>query len=485
MMRLELLELFRDRATRWVLLTMFVAIAIALAHGAHHYRHQLGAVEASMSAAQHHRVQAREQAAMLNRDPAADVPYWKDPRDVAGYATFQMMSYATKPPLPLAVLNIGQSDLYPYYFALNIDSREKAAGSHEIYNPDHLQAGHFDVAFVAIFLLPLALIALAHGVGARERHSSMHALVLVATARPWLAWLRRMAWRALALWNVLALTLIAAMILQVIPGWPWSELVQFLGLALLYLCFWGAAIAALSFASRTPASSALNSLGVWMALLIAVPAIASFAAHSFAPVPPRAAFVQASRDATDEINRERLDLLEKYFIDHPQYSPADPDLDRLPFTITRIVTVQELERRTAGVAARYEDALSRQERLVDTLAPLSPGLWLQNALNRLSGADLERQRNFAAQTGAYHRKLRDFFYPRILALTKQQDYRICVDCPAATRSADHLDFPQYSYAPFRSAVLASNSGATGLIALLLSSIALLFCAARNSLRVEN
>jgi hypothetical protein len=212
---------------------------------------------------------------------------------------------------------------------------------------------------------------------------------------------------------------------------------------------------------------------VWIALLVVVPAVANFAARRFEPVPPRAAFVQAMRDATDAINRERLSLLENYFVDHPEFAPADQDVSRLPFTITRIVTVKELERRVAQVEARYATALDAQQRLLARFEMISPGLWLQGALNRLSGTDLERQRDFLRQVDGYHAALRNFFHPRILALANGPEYRVCVDCPGATRALDHFDFPRYRYTQFRTPWLSAPGAVAGLFAVLATCAALL------------
>lgn len=474
MIRLEWKEFVRERGAWWILAALAIAALIALAHGVSHYRMQAGAVVATQEQAQRALAQARAKAQGLDAAPAANVPYWLDPRDVGGFANFQLVTFATKPPLALAVLNIGQSDLYPSYVQLNTDAKDKALGSHEIYNPHHLAVGPFDFAFVVIFLAPLVLIALGATVASREREQGMHSLVAVAARLPWCVYVRRLAMRALAVWAVLTALVLLATLTGAIPGGPWLDVFAFVGLVGLYLAFWTAVVIALGLTAESPSQSALRLFSVWIALLVVVPAIANFSARRIAPVPPRAEFVQAMRDATDAINRERLSLLENYFVDHPEFTPADGDFNRLPFTITRIVTVQELEQRVADVEARYAAALDAQHALLGRFELISPGLWLQSALNRLSGTDLERQRDFVRQVDAYHAALREFFHPRILALANKTDYRVCGDCPGATRTLDHLDFPQYQYRPFRAPVMSASGAAPGFGALSLAAVILAF-----------
>jgi ABC-2 type transport system permease protein len=473
MIILEWKEFVRERGTWWIFAALVIASAIALGHGVSHYRKQAGAIASAHEQARVALEKARIKAEQLDADPAANVPYWLDPRDVGGFANYQLITFATKPPLPLAVLNIGQSDLYPSYVQLNTDAKDKALGTQEIYNPHHLLAGPFDFAFVVIFLAPLALVALGSTVASRDREQGTHALLAVATRVPWTVYARRLAMRALAIWLVLAGSVVIATLLGAVPGRPWLEVTIFVALVALYLAFWTGVIAAIGFSAESAAQSALRLFSVWIALLVVVPAVANFAVRRVEPVPPRAAFVQAMRDATDAISRERMSLLESYFVDHPEFAPADKDFNRLPFTITRIVTVQELERRVEQVEARYTTALDAQQRLLAHFELVSPGLWLQSALNRLSGTDLERQRDFLRQIGAYHAALREFFHPRILALSNQTEYRVCVDCPSATRTLDHFDFPQYRYTPFRTPMLAAPSAVEGLGALLAACLALL------------
>ncbi len=464
MIALEWKEFVRERGTWWILGALLLASVIALAQGVSHYRRQAAAIEAAHVQADRLLAKSRARADELNASPGANVPYWLDPRDIGGFANSQLVTFATKPPVALAALNVGQSDLYPSYVRLNTEAKDKGVGAQEIYNPHQLLAGPFDLAFVVIFLGPLGLIALGATVGSRDREQGTHALLTIAARAPWSVYARRIAIRALAVWVIIAASVLATIAVGVIPNQPWADVGIFLALAALYLIFWVAVIAAIGFTAESAGESALRLFCVWIALLVVVPAVANFAARRFEPVPPRAVFVQAMRDATDAINRERLSLLENYFVDRPEFAPADQDVSRLPFTITRIVTVKELERRVAQVEARYATALDAQQRLLARFEMISPGLWLQGAFNRLSGTDLERHRDFLRQVDTYHTALRDFFHPRILSLTKQQN---------ATRTLDHFEFPRYRYTEFRTPVLRAPGAVAGLCAVIIACAALL------------
>ncbi len=69
------------------------------------------------------------------------------------------MTHAVKPPLPLGVLALGQSDLYPSHIRIDFNSIFPDA-AYDPGNPHELKLGAFDLTFVLIYLAPLALIAL-------------------------------------------------------------------------------------------------------------------------------------------------------------------------------------------------------------------------------------------------------------------------------------------------------------------------------------
>ena len=75
---------------------------------------------------------------------------FQDPRSAGAIGGTTAAPYVAMPPAPMATLAIGQSDLYPYYFKLNLRSKQAILANDEIENPTNLLAGRFDLAFVLI-----------------------------------------------------------------------------------------------------------------------------------------------------------------------------------------------------------------------------------------------------------------------------------------------------------------------------------------------
>lgn len=82
-------------------------------------------------------------------------------------------------PGPLTALAIGQSDLLPYYYDVNIYTNESSFQQNgEVENPLNLMVGRFDLAFAVIYLLPLLVLALSSNVLSEEREQGTLALTL-------------------------------------------------------------------------------------------------------------------------------------------------------------------------------------------------------------------------------------------------------------------------------------------------------------------
>ncbi len=76
--------------------------------------------------------------------------WWSSSTDLRGFLWYHVVSYAVKPPAPLAFLAIGQSDLYPYLLKVDTGARAGFTTTYETANRRKLLLGPFDLAFVII-----------------------------------------------------------------------------------------------------------------------------------------------------------------------------------------------------------------------------------------------------------------------------------------------------------------------------------------------
>src|SRR5262249_12371223 len=94
---------------------------------------------------------------------------FSNPANPAAVAGGLAGRYVLIPNAPLAPLAIGQSDMSPDYYAITYRSKVQFMYDTEIENPWNLLSGHFDLAFVIVFLLPLMVCATSYNLLSGER----------------------------------------------------------------------------------------------------------------------------------------------------------------------------------------------------------------------------------------------------------------------------------------------------------------------------
>jgi hypothetical protein len=227
--------LLRDAGARLILVGWILLLAYAGFLG-------VGTVEA-LRADQARFVEAATQERTAERERMLAVESGAAPADpYVGFPSI-LRSPVVMPVSPLAALDVGVLDRSNLSLRVSLFSGpQQAAKGRELQSPLLLAAGRFDLGFVAVVLLPLALIALLFAQPGDDRGESRLPLLAAQGALSAL-YLRRYLVRALALLLPLALVsaltiLAAGATLELLSGWLiW--LLPVLGWAL----FWGGACA--------------------------------------------------------------------------------------------------------------------------------------------------------------------------------------------------------------------------------------------------
>lgn len=415
--RWEVRALRRDVSFWIAVVFAVVALAYAVSNG-HAWLDYLQGLRVSAAQVEADLVaKSRAQAAELDLKPNPLIIPTRDPRNPYGYAHFQMQHSIVLPATPLAALTTGQSDLLPQTLPLTPGAPPSLLGSAEPENPTRLLIGPFDAAFVVVSLAPLLAMALTFGLLAGERERGTLALLLAQpiTLRTFVA--GRLLPRLLLGLGLLALLAVAFL---AVSGARFGAVLPRLGLwfavALAYGAFWFALCLAVATRRGTAATHALVLAGLWLALVVLVPAGINLAVKTLHPVPSRIEQILVMRQATDEISAQTSKLLAAYYEDHPEFAPQPGAATE--YSEVRFITNEKLDHALAPVLARYETQLARQQALVEKLQFLSPALLAQAAFADAAGTGLARHREFLRQAAAHHAELRAFFNPRILRKEK-------------------------------------------------------------------
>lgn len=303
---------------------------------------------------------------------------------------------ATLPPSSLNDFAIGHADLHPASAEVspwrNVSS---VFGRYQFDNPTMLASSTFDVAFVIVFLLPIAMIAMSFDVISSERQRGSLAMVLVSPVS-----LQRVVWTRLAfrngvLWLAAAAAMLVLALLNDTGGDRFARFGLWLGASFAYGLSWFAIIGLCVAYFRSAVATAGALLGTWVLFSVVLPATVSTIAESAFPTPSRLAYLSDIREAQGETNRNLADLTAGFLMDHPDLTVGD---DNIPAYMRAAFLSNEAAREsTRPVMERYDAARQGRARTVSWAQFLSPSIITHRVLLLAAGGDLERQHAYQSQ----------------------------------------------------------------------------------------
>lgn len=415
----DLRSQLRERGTILLLAVALLLALFGLYEGQRFERQSRAAVQAAST----QEVQARAIATTLAQRYFAqpDAPefavlqWWRTPVDIRGYAFREHVGFAAKPQVAGAALAVGQADLLPSYVRVRAESMESARTALEIEHPALLAVGRFDLMFFVVYLWPLILLALTTSVLTQDRESLRLRALQLQGVKPGRMLDAQVTARVLAASGLLiAACALAALLSAAIPATldGLAALARWSGVVLLYSLFWAAVAIVVCAACGNRMNAAFAGFGAWLVLSILIPGALTAAVQAGAPVPQRERYVQAMRDAGDQVAANKLASLARFYDTHPGWKPAGA-LDKVPAAVSRLQRAQELERVMAGVDREFQQAAERRQRLFDRLQGLSPVTLAYQSLTALAGNDGARHQRFMDEVQAHQQALRDHFQQAI------------------------------------------------------------------------
>lgn len=485
----DLRSQLRERGTIALVLVALALAGFGLFEGARFEREQRRAVADAAAQELTARAEANALAKRYFADPAAPefkaLQWYKTPVDVRGYAFRAHVGFAGKPEVPGAALAIGQADLLPAYVRVRAESMELARTALEIEHPGRLAVGRFDLMFFVVYLWPLILLALCTSVLTQDRESHRLRALQLQGVRLGRMLAAQVTARALSASLVLVLAVgIAALAAGVIPadGAGVAALASWAGVVLLYSMFWAAVTIVICAVCGNRMTAAFAGFGAWLMLAVLLPGAMTAAIQMGAPVPVRERYVQALRDAGDQVNADKLGSLARFYDSHPEWKPSVTPLSKVSSSVSRLQRAQELERIMAGVDRQFEQARMRQQALFEQAIVFSPVTLVYQTLSGIAGNDGARHQLFMAEVQRHQVRLRDYFQ-RVIQLAALGDER--KPCPAACLGGyGFRDFDQVPRFSASTALAQAPGGPPQLTALPIWIAALLALAAGLMMRIR-
>ncbi|MFN3303640.1 MAG: DUF3526 domain-containing protein, partial [Roseateles sp.] len=311
-------------------------------------------------------------------------------------------------PAPAAFLALGLRDATPYVLRVRALALQSQLHEGETYNPELALAGRFDLAFVAVYLLPLFLIALLYDLVSSERAAGRLGMLLALPGAGRPLWLRRAGLRAgLAALCVLLPVLAGG----VVSGMPAAALAAVVLALLAYIACWTGLALWVGLRGGSSVANATALMGCWALLTLVLPTLGNAALSRAVPVQQGVNLMLAQRQAVHgawDLSRE--ETLARFFRSHPQWQDTAP----LPagFHWKWYYAFQQLgDEAVAPQVAAYRQALQARQQATEALGLALPGVGLQAVLHRIAGTDLLAQLAYQDAITAFHTRLREQLYP--------------------------------------------------------------------------
>ncbi|GAB3885069.1 DUF3526 domain-containing protein [Spirosoma agri] len=314
---------------------------------------------------------------------------------------------------PLTGLSIGQRDVNAAVQSVTIRALEGQKYDADLTNPANLLLGNVDFSFVLIYLFPLLIIAFTYSIISDEKENGTWSMVAVQSQHLFCFVGQLFAIRLAVLLAVLLI--ISGLAISVLDIPLDSAFMLFLATSVGYMLFWFSVCFWVTSLQRSSSTNAMLLLGIWLALLIVLPAALNNYLMARYPVPEAQATTLAQRKGYHEKwDMDKTATVEKFYAHYPQFRQIPAVA--MPTDWRWYYAMQQLgDDESAVQAGELKQKLQQREASSRAIARFIPTLHTQLQLSELARSGLGNQLRFLEYTTRFHEKMRLYFYPKIFA----------------------------------------------------------------------
>ena len=323
------------------------------------------------------------------------------------YASFH---FVYNEPSAFAFAALGKREGEPWKHRIRTLALEGQIYERDAGNPVLALVGNFDFAFFGGIVVPLLLIVLLHDLKSQERENRRLNLLVANSGSASSPFRMRAILVSLLVALASGVPLVIGALWSNTPATVLSAAVLALALNIglwAYLCY--------AVANREHASSNLlgQLLGFWLALVIVIPTIGRIAIEYFVPVPSGASIQMTQREAVNDAWDLPKEVTMQAFVErHPQWASYS-DINQ-PFEWKWYFAFQQVGDQTAEpLSLAYDQGRLARDRYGWLVAALSPPVLFERIYQALADTDMRAQLDYEADVRRFHKKLRDYYYPRL------------------------------------------------------------------------
>lgn len=353
---------------------------------------------------------------------------FKEEEDI-GRVHYYLRQPTAHRPRPEAALSLGQRDLHSYHQNVWLRSLYTNLFDAGFENPSRSVAGHFDLAFVLVYLLPLVIIASTHDLLAKETEGRTLPLLWASGSFLSTLFLFKLGTRCLLTSGLLTAIVTASLLwvgasVAVLPAW--------LAVVLGYNLFWfGLAALVVSLAWKAARSAGLL-LAVWTLLTIVSPAFLNLLLPRQATQSGAALTIRCRQVVNHGWDSEKaLARLEaqKRFAGY-----ADAPLEGEKFSWSWYYAMHDAgDQAVEAQAHEYFESLRAKDERAFAYSLVAPPVRAQLLLDRLAATDLGAHLGYYQHVIEARKAMQKVSLPRVFSeekLTKDELFRLHDQLPA-------------------------------------------------------
>ncbi|MFT4019467.1 MAG: DUF3526 domain-containing protein [Agriterribacter sp.] len=354
---------------------------------------------------------------------------------------------AGKMPSGAAVFNIGQADIFPYYYTIKNESFfMQLFKQGEIANPLRSLAGHFDISFWIVYLLPLLVVILCFNTLSAQYDNGNWKLIgsQGISARQWV--LSKCLLVGLLVSAMVTVIFIIGLALnyRAFKQAPVAGDFLFLLITVVYLAFWLAVVYAINAYTKNTSSAALAGGIAWIAFCFIIPTLVTSIAEKTIPVDNTLVSRMSRRPQGSKFDDTTFakQTITQLGILRPQYKQTTLRPQSPAFVFATYMSYHELMDDTNRIAVNdYFKRIEQRQQVTNTTTLINPAAGIDGMFAHLAANDAQANHDFIWQAKALHQGLHDAYFPSLFFEKRLTEN-------------DYERFPLFSYKP---AAISANS----------------------------
>lgn len=326
---------------------------------------------------------------------------------------------ACKMPATTAIYCIGQGDVFPYYYTVKLESFfMQLFKQGEIANPLRSMAGHFDVSFWVIYLLPLLIIIFCFNALSAEVDNGNWRLLASQgiNIRQWLQC------KFLVVMLCIELLVLIIFAIGVILNYFYFDQAPAIsdGIFVItinaYIGFWFSALYLINSLGNNTSVNALHSGMFWLIVCIVMPTLVTTVVEKIVPVDNSIVSRMSRRPQGSKFDDDAfgINTIKQLGELRPQYRHATLNPKSKFFRFGIYFAYHELLDDTSKVKVQeYFKRIEQRQAFANASTVINPGAASYGIFSQLAANDAQANHQFIWQTMAFHGKLHDAYFPAI------------------------------------------------------------------------